>query len=442
MSEFLKHIILFLFVLPFVGTAQTFSLPNGQKTEKLKFRLINNLIVVPIEVNGTELSFLLDSGVSKPILFNLSDKDSVQINNVSEITIRGLGEGKPIKALSSTGNTFRIKNIENNDQQLYVVMDKEMNFSPSLGFPIHGIMGYDLFRDFVVTINYGAKKIKFHDPESYTYKNHRKRETLPLSIFKNKAYVAGNLFLDDSEELPVKLLVDTGSSDAIWLFEDEDINIPEKYYEDFLGRGLNGNVYGKRTKVNSIKIGRFALKDAKAAFPDKESYRSIQNFGSRNGSVGGEVLKRFDIVFDYQRGKITLRKNGNFDTPFHYNLSGLDLQHDGVRYIAESISDAGGIMFSDKKEFGNVQLLFETQTRLSLVPEIIVSGIRAGSPAHEAGLKEGDVILAVNGKRVHRYKLQEVLKMLNQKEGKRIKLLIERYNSDLMFTFVLKNMLR
>jgi len=429
-------------LLPLFGAAQTFELPNGQKVEKLKFQLVNNLIVVPIEVNGTELFFLLDSGVTKPILFNLSDKDSVQINNVTEITIKGLGDGRPIKALQSTGNTFQIKNIKNDNQQLYVVLDKDMNLSPSLGMPIHGIMGYDLFRDFIVDINYSNETIKFYDSESYVYRNNRKWETLPLSIIKTKAYLDGNVVLKDAKELPVKLLVDTGSSDAIWLFEDEDIYIPEKHYEDFLGRGLNGNIYGKRTKVNSIKIGRFALKDAKAAFPDRKSYSAIENLGSRNGSVGGEVLRRFNIIFDYKSGKIMLRKYGSFDAPFKYNLSGLDLQHDGMRYLAESISDSGGVVHSENRDFGDVQLLFETQTRLSLVPEIIVSGIRAGSPAHEAGLKEGDVILAVNGKRVHRYKLQEVLEMLNEKEGKRIKLRIERYNSDLMFTFVLKNMLK
>ena len=80
----------------------------------------------------------------------------------------------------------------------------------------------------------------------------------------------------------------------------------------------------------------------------------------------------------------------------------------------------------------------ENRTKISLVPEIVVSAIRAGSPAAEAGLREGDVILAVNGKRVHQYKLQEILKMINDKEGKRIKLLIERYDQDLLFSFVLK----
>lgn len=440
MSRFFRHIAIFLLLLPFLGSAQNFHLPDGQKFEKLKFQLINNLIIIPIEVNGTELSFILDSAVDKPILFNLSGQDSVQINNVSEIMIKGLGIGEPIKALRSHGNTFRSKHIINSDQQLYVVLDKTMNFSPTLGIPIHGIIGYDLFRDFVVEIDYGSKTLKFHDPKSYTYGKSRRQQILPLSIIGKKAYIDGNLSLKN--ELPVKLLVDTGSSDAIWLFENEVINVPDRHFEDFLGKGLNGNIFGKRTKVEHIHIGRFALKDAMAAFPDKKSFAGLKNFGSRNGSVGGEVLKRFNIVFDYSRKKIVLRKNGNFKAPFRYNLSGLSLQHAGVRYISESISDSRGVVQNDEKSFGDVQILFETQTRLSLVPEIIVSGIRAGSPAQEAGLLEGDVILAVNGKRIHRYKLQEVLEMINEKEGKKVRVLIERYNEDLMFSFVLKDMFK
>lgn len=423
--------------------SQGFGLPHGQKFQKVKFQLINNLIVIPMEINGSELSFILDSGVGKPILFNLSDQDSIQINNVSEITIQGLGTGEPIQALRSRNNFFKMGNVENINQQLYVVMDKSLNFSPSLGIPVHGIIGYDLFRDFVVEINYGSKTIKFYDPEFYHYKNRKRDETLPLHIIKKKAYVDGMVYLSNKGELPVKMLLDTGSSDSIWLFENENIEIPDKSYDDFLGKGLSGNIFGKRTMVNSIKIGSFKLENAKAAFPDMESFGTIMNLGNRNGSVGGEVLKRFNIVFDYPGNKITFRKNKNFKVPFQYNMSGIQLQHNGLRYVAESISDSRGIMVNSKKEsFGDVQILFENQTRLSLVPEIIVSGIRAGSPAETAGLKEGDVILAVNGKRVHRYKLQEITQMLNEKEGKKIRVLIERFNADLLFSFVLENMFK
>ena len=432
-----------LLCFPVFGTAQGFDLPQGQKFQKVKFQLINNLIIIPMEINGSELSFILDSGVGRPILFNISDQDSIQINNVSEITIRGLGQGEPIQALRSRNNFFKMGKVENRNQQLYVVMDKDLNFSPSLGIPVHGIIGYDLFCDFVVEINYGSNIIKFYDPEFYQYKNSKRDETLPLHIIKKKAYIDGTVYLSTRGEVPVKMLLDTGSSDSIWLFEDENIEIPDKSYDDFLGRGLSGNIFGKRTMVNSIKIGRFTLKNAEAAFPDMESFGDIVSLGNRNGSVGGEVLKRFNIVFDYPGNKITFRKNRNFKLPFQYNMSGIQLQHNGLRYVSESISNARGIVENDKKgSFGNVQILFEAQTRLSLVPEIVVSGIRAGSPAETAGLQEGDVILAVNGKNVHRYKLQEITQMLNEKEGKKIRVLIERFSSDLLFSFVLENMFK
>lgn len=434
--------ILSLLVLPFFGIAQGYSLQENQKFEKIRFELINNLMVIPIEVNGTELSFVLDSGVSTPILFNLANQDSIALKNVSEITINGLGEGEPISALSSQGNFFKLGNIQNFSQKLYVVMDAGINFSPSLGVPIHGIIGYDLFRDFIVDINYSSKIIRFYNPQSPGPKIGKRYDTFNMEIIKRKAYLDASVSLKGEEDIDVKMLLDTGSSDAVWLFEDERIKLPEKNYDDYLGKGLAGDIYGKRTKIESIKIGDYDLSDAKAAFPDMLTFNTIKDLGNRNGSLGGEILKRFNIVFDYPNGKISLRKNSNFRKPFHYNVSGIDLQHAGVRYVSERIANFNGVVQKSDRSYGNVQILLEGATRLSLVPEIIVSGIRAGSPAHSAGLKEGDVILAVNGKRIHRYKIQEIMEMLNEKEGKRVKVLVERSNSNLLFSFILKDLFK
>lgn len=441
MRPIYTYILILIFCLPLSGVAQKFDLPKGIKSEKVHFQLINNLIVIPLEINDAKLNFILDTGVSKPILFNLSDQDSIELKNVTEMTINGLGAGDPIKALNSNGNVFKLKKISNHNQQLFVVLDKDINFSPTLGIPIHGIIGFELFRDFVVDINYSNKSIKFIDPKHYEGVSNKKGKTLPLSIIDRKAYIDGEVSFEDQENVPVKLLVDTGSSDAVWLFQDleKGINVPDENYVDYLGKGLNGNIFGKRTKVNSVKIGDFVLNNAKAAFPDMYSFSSIKDLGDRNGTVGGEILRRFNIVFNYAANKVTLRKNGYFKAPFRFNMSGLEIQHNGVRYIAERITDSRGVVRNDERAFGDVQILMENRTRLSLVPEIIVSGIRAGSPAEEAGLREGDVILAVNGKRIHRYKLQEVMHMINEKEGKRVRLLIERFNKDLLFSFTLQD---
>ncbi len=432
-----------LCILPFFGMAQRYELPKHKDFEKVRFQLVNNLIVIPMKVNGTELSFILDSGVSKPILFSLSDQDSLQINKVSEITINGLGEGEPIKALSSKDNRFQMGDIRNPNQHLYVVLDRDKNFSPNLGIPIHGIIGYDLFKDFVVDINYSRKVLRFYRPKEFEYGRSKKQETLPLHVINKKAYIDGQVFLKDDRSVPVKLLVDSGSSDAVWLFESDSIAIPKKHYEDFLGKGLNGSVFGKRSMVKGIQIGSFLLKDAKTAFPDMVHYESIGNMGGRNGSIGGDILKRFDMVFDYQKGMVTLKKSGYFNKAFLYNMSGIELQHNGLRYISERITNGRRkTVDQNNRSFGDVQLLFESHTRLSLVPEIVVSGIRADSPALDAGLQNGDVILAVNGKKVHSYRLQEIMHMLNEHEGKRVRLLIERSDADMMITFELKNMFK
>ena len=85
MRGFRSFFWILLLIFPVLGMGQTFELPEGKKFQKIKFQLVNNLIILPIEVNGTELSFMLDSGVNQPILFNITNQDSIQINNVSEI---------------------------------------------------------------------------------------------------------------------------------------------------------------------------------------------------------------------------------------------------------------------------------------------------------------------------------------------------------------------
>jgi hypothetical protein len=126
-----RNLVAFFFLcFLFSGFAQKYELPTGKKFQKIKFELINNLMVIPLEVNGTELSFVLDTGVGTPILFNLADQDSIQLNNVSEITINGLGDGDPINALKSTGNSVKLGNVKNSSQQIYVVWMRELISRP------------------------------------------------------------------------------------------------------------------------------------------------------------------------------------------------------------------------------------------------------------------------------------------------------------------------
>ena len=129
-------------------------------SKKIEFQFINNLIIVPIEINGVKLSFVLDTGVSKPILFNLSENDSLDLKNVKTFYLHGLGGDGKVQAIKSSYNKLKIGDAIGLKQDIYVVLDSQINFTSRLGVLVHGIIGYNIFKDFVVEINYRSKYIR------------------------------------------------------------------------------------------------------------------------------------------------------------------------------------------------------------------------------------------------------------------------------------------
>jgi hypothetical protein len=432
-----------LFICSIITFGQSkFNLPRTN-SDKIRFQLIDNLIIVPVEVNGVTLSFLLDTGVSKPILFNIANIDTLQVNNVETVYLRGLGGGEPVEALKSQNNLFKMGNAINIDQDIYVVFDNSINFTPRLGIPVHGIIGFDLFRDFTVEINYSSKYLRLNKPETFVHRKCRKCEQFNLSFYNNKPYINGAVKID-VENLPVKLLVDTGSSDALWLFEEDSLGMKplnNKYFEDFLGKGLSGSVYGKRTKVKSFNLKSFVLKNVNVAFPDSTSISYARKHEERNGSISGELLKRFNIIMDYKNAKVTLKKNNKFKSPFRYNKSGIILEQNGIRVVKEKYLERPFNNYGKSNE-GNAVVNFTESFRLNLKPAFSIVELRKDSPAERAGLLIGDVILSINGKDTYDMKLQDLIEMFSDDDDKLIKLGIERDTKQMRINFRLEDPLK
>ena len=91
---------------------------ENRNAQKLSFQLINNIIVIPVEVNHTKLSFILDTGVDKTILFSLSENDSLGLKNVKKISLQGLGKGKAIDALISQKNKLKVGKLKSNNETI------------------------------------------------------------------------------------------------------------------------------------------------------------------------------------------------------------------------------------------------------------------------------------------------------------------------------------
>ncbi len=429
----------FLVLVSAVCHAQGFRFESGRQKIVVPFQHINNLVIIPVEVNGVMLNFLLDSGVDETILFSLDERE-VSFDNLEKVRFRGLGSAEPIEGLRSGGNTLAFDGFKDADHDIYIVLDQDLNFSGSIGIPVNGVIGYNLFRNFPVEISYASKKITIYRDAERQKKKWKKQYTrVPISIELSKPYAMSSVTIGN-HPFEAKLLIDVGNSDALWLFAErsEDVRIPQRNFVDYLGRGFSGEIHGRRARITEFRLGGYDFRYPIAAFPDTLSTRNIQMVRDRIGSIGGEILRRFSVVLDYAGGAMYLKKSGFFDDPFQYNMSGLDIQHAGMTWVKETVESAQPTNLHDV----NGDKIPNTFTfRFELKPVYSISNVREGSPAYESGVRPGDVIRTLNNRSGYRYTLQQINNLLKSEEGREIKLAVERNGQEKIFVFTLKSML-
>ncbi|MEX2349637.1 MAG: aspartyl protease family protein [Flavobacteriaceae bacterium] len=443
----MKQIVkIFLFIclilqVPYTFGQEHFELPENKKKDKVGFKLINNLILIPVEVNNVPLTFLLDTGAASTVIFSFEEIDTIELKNSSLIKLRGLGKGEPVDALKSEGNTIQVGKSLSTNQTIYVVFEGALNFSSRLGVPVHGILGKDFFKNFVVEVNNQLERIRFFKPEHYKKRKCRGCVEKDL-IFKNDKPHLTAKFKENGHTKDVNLLIDSGSGDALWLFEnsDENIVIPENAFEDYLGLGINGSIYGKRSKVDEFTMAGFNFPNVNTAFPDVEFVDILTNQKNRNGSIGGELLKRFNWTINYNDAYIQLKRNKYFNEPFYYNMSGLTLQQGGFTLVKEQKNVSSDRYRNNQNEsFSVFNLNLSPKMELRVEQVFVVVEIRKGSPAEIAGIKVGDEILEVNSTPAFKFQLHELNQMFYTREGKTIKMTISRNGYEQKVKFDLKD---
>ena len=442
MKKLASILFLILYGLPILAQPG-FLFKKDVNCVSIPFQLINNLVFIPLQVNGVELTFLLDSGVEETVLFSLEDKQEVDLKNTETISLRGLGSADAIEGLKSTGNILEIKEMQSRNHLLYVILDQEFNLSSHIGIPVNGIIGNSFFKNHLLEINYQKKRIYFHK-ETVKKRNkiERRYNKIPISIERAKPYV-NSIVVMGNQAVPVKLLVDIGNSDAVWLFDNviENIKVPERNFDDYLGKGFSGDVLGKRAIITEFQIGDFKFERPIAAFPDSISLKHVKMVSGRLGSVGGEIFKRFSVIFDYKNSLLYLKKNGNYKNHFTYNKSGIEIRHTGMQWVKETVHlqmepKSGGYNGLNNEAVSN-----NFKYKFQLKPVYEISNLRKNSPAANSGLREGDILITVNNKSAHSYTLQQINSFLKSEEEKWITLDVERDSQLYKFRFKLINIL-
>lgn len=430
-------LIMILFLSIFTNAQNNFEIKDARKIV-IPFKFINNLIFIPLNINGAELTFLLDTGVAENTIFSLENKD-VTLSSMERMKFSGLGGNASIEGFKSDHNIGKVgEHFVNYSLSLYIILDESFNISPHVGIPVNGIIGYHFFKDHPIIIDYTTKKITvFNDTELFR-KKVRKFDEMPISIEKFKPYVNTDVEMTN-ERKDSKLLIDLGNSDAIWLFpvliKNFVYNRPN--IEDFLGRGFNGDIFGKRSRIHNFYLGDFKFEKPLTAMPDEYSIQHLNLVEDRKGSVGGEIMRRFTVAFDYPNGKLYLRKNRNYNDPFHFNMSGLDFRQDGLQWEKDYLTLE--TKNTNKSSNGVETFNSNLQYKFVLKPLFSIAGVRKDSPAEKAGLKKDDRLITINGKKTLDMTLNKIMELMKSEEGKIINMTVNRKGLEMKFSFSLED---
>jgi hypothetical protein len=393
-----KYLTFFsLILLPWKGYSQQalgFSLADGKSKVQIPIEIHNNLIVVPVVLNGAlPLKFILDTGVRTAILTQKAFTDILNLSYSRKYTISGPGGEKLVDAYVTNNVSLELPGVLGRGHALLVLAEDYLELRNYLGTDVHGILGYELFSRFIIEVDYEKKVLTLMLPERFRVR--RKYQAIPIRIEDTKPYLTTPVVLSDGTQLTAKLLMDSGASHGLMLDPGSDsrIKVPQHVVSSIIGRGLGGEITGKVGRIQTLHLGNVRLENLIANFPDPNSYFDSLKLGStpRNGSIGGEVLSRFTVIFNFPKEEVYLKKNHSFKKAFHYNLSGITVKAKGSKLD-----------------------VFE------------ITGVRKESAADKAGIEEGDIILTINGLSANQIDLNVVNSLFNFRPGKKIHLVISR----------------
>lgn len=398
---------------PLVSEAQSkifgFHLMQKRRNLRIPFELHSNLIIVPAVINNSDtLHFILDTGVSSTIVTDPTLMRHVNTEYVRKIELDGVGKDSSLKAIVSIGNMIRVGYARTYNHNLVVLEKDILSLSELIGSPIHGLIGYELFERFVITIDFRKREIHLRLPEDYTYRR-KDGDKIPLEVVEKKPYLSDVFIKEAGKEQAVKLLLDTGAGHAIMLNTyATDLPIPDTTINVQLGIGLSGKINGQLGRLDEIKIGNYTLPSVLASFPDSASFgMKLRDSEDRQGNVGGELLRRFKVTINYAEGFMTLKPIKRImKEPFEHDMSGMDLRAKGANF-----------------------------------KEYYIERIIGDSPAEAAGLQKDDRLVFINNVPASELNMTEIYKLLQRKEGKEINLIIRRGGQLVLTSIVLKRII-
>lgn len=333
----------------------------SEASASLPFELSSNHVYITGRVGDSRpLNILIDTGAGFSVMNSRTTRE-LGLKEVGQLEARGGGDGSQDTGLVE-GVTLTLDALSLADLTLWSI-----DLTPLEGLEgrtLDLILGYDFISRAVLEIDYEANVVTFHAPESFNYSGPGTR--IPFTLQNNHPHIRVGVLLGGREPADGIFMVDTGARMALHLNRlfatrhgvkeavPKVLELPERV------SGVGGASRESVARISGLRFGGLELEDVLVSLSEKES--GALETDDLAGLIGGDLLKRFHVFFDYGRQEMILEPNAALGRPFVYDMSGL-------RLIAEGEG-------------------FET---------VKVEVVLADSPAERAGVRVGDVLESVDG---------------------------------------------
>lgn len=440
LNHFVRCFIFSLFILAqscWGARGQHWDFKGNADHVEIPIAITNHIILLPVLLNGEPLTFILDTGVKETMLFGAVD--SLLLKNVSSYNFQGLGVDQGIKGLLSLDNVLIVGDSALTDAKhdLYVIIDSTINLSKNIGVPIHGILGSHFFQNHVVRIDYIKKRLYVFKAIEGVGRILKKYTPVKIDLVKDRPFLDITIRAGGKRFEKSRMLIDLGNSDPLLIFPStlSDFVVSKPYVYEFLGQGFNGNIYGKRNRIEGVSMAEWDFNRLFVSYPDTNAYNSRRLIDRRIGSIGNQLMGRFDVIFDYADSLLYLRKNKQFADPFNIDMSGLEVRHAGFSWLKSRTGTK--TLGAASSEGTTINLGQEVMYQIELVASYVINHVRIGSPAYLAGVKAGDVIYKINGKYAGKMTLESIKERLQARDNYGIHLEVKRNEDLVKFRFKL-----
>jgi len=324
--------------------AATARIDNAAGVTRIPFELWSNHLYARGSIDGKPARFLVDTGGSNLLTPAAAKKFGLQ--GEGKLAGRGVGD-EAVDVAFAHAKQVRVGDVVL-DQPVFLVMD--LGALPAVeGIDCDGLVGYELFRRFGVTIDYVHHELVLAEPAKFAPP--AGAHAVAFDLADSIPVIRGEL-----DGVPARISIDTGSRVSLTLHAPfaREHGLVAKYHaapEAVTGWGVGGASRGRPARFGSLRIGDLTIDGIAGDIytGDKGAFAATD----LSANLGGGVLRRFTVAFDYGAKKMYLAPNAGFDQPDEFDRSGLWLLGDGdglkvVDVAIDSAAQRAGLKLGDR----------------------------------------------------------------------------------------------